>query len=124
MKRRIDWLAALAGGLLRLPQQIGLKKAMGMILTGRRVSAAEGLALGFVNEVVPADDLMATARRWADEIIAVSPMSIRASKDGGQRSVRRPHESRELAVRCSELSRRSLSVSLSEGRRARSASST
>ncbi|WP_240612130.1 enoyl-CoA hydratase-related protein [Brevundimonas vesicularis] len=74
-------LAALAGGLLRLPQQIGLKKAMGMILTGRRVSAAEGLALGFVNEVVPADDLMATARRWANEIIAVSPMSIRASKE-------------------------------------------
>src|SRR5579859_7291729 len=35
-------LAALAGGLLRLPRQIGLKQAMGLILTGRRVSAAEG----------------------------------------------------------------------------------
>lgn len=74
-------MAALAGGLLRLPRQIGMKPAMAMILTGKRVSAAEGLALGFVNEVVPAGELMAAARRWAGEIIANSPMSIRASKE-------------------------------------------
>lgn len=74
-------LAALAGGLLRLPQQIGLKQAMGMILTGRRVSAEEGLTLGFVNEVAPADQLLTVARRWAEEIMAVSPMSLRASKE-------------------------------------------
>lgn len=73
-------LAALAGGLLRLPQQIGHKQAMGMILTGRRVSAAEGQALGFVNAVVAPGALMDEARRWAAEIIACSPMSIRASK--------------------------------------------
>jgi acetyl-CoA C-acetyltransferase len=74
-------LAALAGGLLRLPRQIGLKRAMSMILTGRRVSANEGLALGFVNEVVAADKLLATARRWAHEIMESSPMSVRASKE-------------------------------------------
>ena len=74
-------LAALAGGLHRLPRQIGLKQAMGMILTARRVSAAEGLSLGFVNEVVPQDELLAAARRWADDIAACSPMSIRASKE-------------------------------------------
>lgn len=74
-------LAALAGGLLRLPQQIGLKQAMGMILTGRRVSASEGKALGFVNEVTPDDQLLDTARRWAAEMMAVSPMSLRASKE-------------------------------------------
>src|SRR5512134_2487775 len=56
-------LAALAGGVHRLPRQIGLKNAMGMILTGRRVPADEGLRLGFVNEVVAADDLMPAARR-------------------------------------------------------------
>ncbi|MDB5969938.1 MAG: enoyl-CoA hydratase [Hydrocarboniphaga sp.] len=74
-------LAALAGGLLRLPREIGLKKAMGLILTGRRIGAAEGYALGFVNEVVPAEALMATAKRWAEEIMACSPMSVRASKE-------------------------------------------
>lgn len=73
-------LAALAGGLLRLPRQIGLKQAMGMILTGRHVGAEEGQRLGFVNEVVPMPDLMATARRWAEAILECSPMSIRASK--------------------------------------------
>lgn len=73
-------LAALAGGLHRLPRQIGMKHAMGMILTGRRVSAAEGAALGFVNEVVPAADLMATAHKWAAMITANAPSSVRASK--------------------------------------------
>jgi acetyl-CoA C-acetyltransferase len=73
-------LAALAGGLHRLPRLIGLKRAMGMILTGRRVAAREGLELGFVNEVAPAGEVMALARRWAQDILANSPMSIRASK--------------------------------------------
>lgn len=73
-------LAALAGGPQRLVREIGYKRAMGMLLTGRRVPADEGLALGFVNEVVPAADLMAAARRWAGEIALCSPMSIRATK--------------------------------------------
>jgi enoyl-CoA hydratase/carnithine racemase len=74
-------LAALAGGLHRLPRQIGTKQALGMILTGRRVGAAEGQALGFVNEVVPRDQLLDAARRWAREICECAPLSIRASKD-------------------------------------------
>ena len=83
-------LAALAGGLHRLPRQIGLKRAMGMILTGRRVSAEEGHALGFVNEVVPATDLMSAARRWADLICECSPMSIRASKEAVMQGLDEP----------------------------------
>jgi enoyl-CoA hydratase/carnithine racemase len=74
-------LAALAGGLQRLPRQIGTKQALGMILTGRRVGATEGQTLGFVNEVVPQAELMETAKRWAREICECSPLSIRASKD-------------------------------------------
>jgi len=74
-------LAALAGGLQRLPRQIGLKPAMGMILTGRHVSAEEGMSLGYVNAVVPQAELMAEARRWADMILQCSPISIRTSKN-------------------------------------------
>ena len=74
-------LAALAGGVHRLPRQIPLKQAMGMILTGRRVPAEEGRALGFVNEVVPHAELMAAARRWADAILECAPLSVRASKE-------------------------------------------
>lgn len=80
-------LAALAGGLNRLPRQIGVKRALHMILTARHVSAQEGKELGFVNEVVPADQLMARAQALAGEILACSPLSIRASKDVVYRSL-------------------------------------
>lgn len=83
-------LAALAGGLLRLPRQVGHKHAMGMILTGRRVTAAEGLALGFVNEVVPKGEVLNAARRWADAILECSPMSVRASKQAVLRGLDEP----------------------------------
>jgi enoyl-CoA hydratase/carnithine racemase len=72
---------ALGGGVHRLARQIGLKQAMGMILTSKRVSAAEGLRLGFVNEVVAPDELMAATQQFCAEILKVSPMSIRASKE-------------------------------------------
>ena len=58
-------LAALAGGLHRRPRQIGIKQAMGMMLTGRRVGAEEGKAMGFVTEVVPHAELLQAARDWA-----------------------------------------------------------
>jgi crotonobetainyl-CoA hydratase len=83
-------LAALAGGLHRLPRHIPLKQAMGMILTGRRVGAAEGQALGFVNEVVPEGQALAAARRWAAQILELSPMSIRASKEAVYRGLDLP----------------------------------
>lgn len=74
-------LAALAGGLHRLPREIGLKKALGMILTARRVTAAEGKELGFVNEVVKSGEELAAAKKLAAQILECSPMSIRASKE-------------------------------------------
>ena len=80
-------LAALAGGMQRLPRQIGMKNAMGMMLTGRHVGAAEAKELGIVNEVVPLAELMDAARRWAKEIEACSPMSIRATKQVAYQSL-------------------------------------
>ena len=74
-------LAALAGGLNRLPRQIGPKRALGMILTGRHVSPEEGKELGFVNEVVPHDQLIDNAMDWAKQNCDCAPLSIRASKD-------------------------------------------
>jgi len=73
-------LAALAGGMQRLPAMIPPKLAMGMMLTGKPITAARALELGIVNEVVPAAELMTAARRWAGEILECSPTSIRATK--------------------------------------------
>ncbi len=80
-------LAAGSGGMQRLSRMIPLKKAMGMLLTGRHVSAQEGFDLGFVTEVVPHAELMKAARRWADDILACSPMSVRATKQVVMRSL-------------------------------------
>lgn len=80
-------LAALAGGLHRLPRAIGLKRAMAMILTGRSVPAAEGQALGFVHQVTTPEALLDTAKALATQICALSPMSVRASKQTVMHSV-------------------------------------
>lgn len=73
-------LIAGAGGVHRLPRMIGQKQALGMILTGRRVPAREGLSLGFVNEVVPEGQALEGAKRWAAQILECSPLAVRASK--------------------------------------------
>jgi enoyl-CoA hydratase/carnithine racemase len=83
-------LAALAGGLHRLPREIGLKKALGMILTARRVGAAEGQELGFVNEVAKPAELIPAAKKLAAQILECSPMSIRASKEAVYRGLTEP----------------------------------
>jgi enoyl-CoA hydratase/carnithine racemase len=84
-------IAALGGGFFRLPREIGLKRAMDLLLTGRRVSAAEGLELGFVNEVASGDVLEA-AKGWAAKMLACSPMSIRATKEAVMKGLAEPLE--------------------------------
>lgn len=74
-------LAALAGGIHRLPRQIPLKIAMGMLLTAKPIDATEAHRLGLVNEVVPLDQLIPTAERWAAEILECAPLSVRGSKE-------------------------------------------
>lgn len=90
-------LAAGAGGMQRLSRQIPLKKAMGMMLTGRHVSAQEGYQLGFVTAVVPHHKVIDEARRWAGQILECSPMSIRATKQAVMRSLDVP--SLEMSTR-------------------------
>ena len=97
-------LAALAAGVHRLPRQIGLKRAMGMMLTGRHVLAQEGYELGFVTAVAPEGEALSEARRWAEMILECSPMSIRATKQAAmqgldQTGVRAAHEGKYEAVK-------------------------
>jgi enoyl-CoA hydratase/carnithine racemase len=73
-------LVASAGGMHRLPQHLPLKLAMGLMLTGRQLTAAEAAAVGLVNEVVPLADLTAAADRWAAQMLECSPVSLRTTK--------------------------------------------
>jgi crotonobetainyl-CoA hydratase len=111
-------LAALAGGIHRLPRQIPLKQAMGMLLTGRRVSAQEGRSLGFVNEVVPAAELLAAARRWAGAILECAPLSVRASKEAALRGLDRGSLEEAMATRYEGLLAMLKSEDFIEGPRA------
>ena len=72
-------LVAGAGGLVRLPRTVPAKLATEMILTGRRLTAAEALAHGLVNRVVPAGCALDGARALAAEILEGSPTSVRVS---------------------------------------------
>ena len=56
-------------------------------LTGRHVPAQEGYELGFVTQVVPHAELMTAAKKWASDILACSPMSVRATKQTVMRSL-------------------------------------
>ncbi|HTU13108.1 MAG TPA: enoyl-CoA hydratase-related protein [Allosphingosinicella sp.] len=90
-------LIAAAGGLHRLPRAIGEKRALGLILMARAVSAIEGERLGFVNEVLASDALLPRARALAAEISALAPLAIRASLDAVRRGLAEP--SLEAAMR-------------------------
>ena len=100
-------LAAGSGGMQRLSRMIPLKKAMGMMLTGRHVSAQEGFELGFVTAGGAARRADGRgARRWAGDILACSPMSVRATKQVVMRSLDVPSlETRDAQSRLSGLRR-------------------
>jgi crotonobetainyl-CoA hydratase len=70
----------LDGGMTLLQRQVPFRQAMGILLTGRRIPAAEALRMGLVNEVVPRADLDAAVDRWLGEILACAPLSVRAIK--------------------------------------------
>jgi crotonobetainyl-CoA hydratase len=69
-----------SGGVLRLPKRLPRAIAMEMLLTGRRMSAAEAARHGLVNRVVPAIQLMATARELAGQIMVGAPLATAAIK--------------------------------------------
>jgi crotonobetainyl-CoA hydratase len=69
---------------------------MGMILTGRRVSAREGFELGFVTEVVPQGQALDAAKRWAAQILECSPKAVRASKQAVYRGLDEPSLERAM----------------------------
>ncbi|WP_268875648.1 crotonase/enoyl-CoA hydratase family protein [Mycolicibacterium fluoranthenivorans] len=68
------------GGTVRLPRLIGHSRAMDLILTGRAVDAAEALAIGLANRVVPKGDARRAAEELAAELAALPQLCLRADR--------------------------------------------
>jgi len=66
--------------LARLPEIVGRRKALELILTRRRLTADEAVALGLVNQKVESAGLLEAAIKLAEEIIGAPPAAIAAVK--------------------------------------------
>ncbi|MHB8575636.1 MAG: enoyl-CoA hydratase/isomerase family protein [Dehalococcoidia bacterium] len=69
-----------SGGTWLLPRLIGWARTAEIAFKGEILSADRCLAYGLVNTVVPHDQLMETARQWAQQIAANAPMAVQATK--------------------------------------------
>ena len=72
--------APVLGGTNFLAMNIGEKRAKEVAFLCRRYPAKEALSLGWINAVVPHDQLEAEVTRWADELLAMSPRYLEIAK--------------------------------------------
>jgi crotonobetainyl-CoA hydratase len=71
----------LDGGMLQLPRMIPQKIAMGMLLTGNRITATEAMSYGLVNEVAAPAELDEAVDGWITQILKCAPLSVKAIKE-------------------------------------------
>jgi enoyl-CoA hydratase len=73
-------LAAVAGGLFRLPRTLPPKVAMEVVLTGDPITAERAYELGMVNDLVEQGDALKGATALAERISANAPLAVRESR--------------------------------------------
>jgi len=82
----VKWNLLHGYGAQLLPGIVGMSNALHLLLTGRFIDAREALRIGLVQEVVPADRVLARARELAEQICANAPMAVRMTKELALRS--------------------------------------
>ena len=78
------------GGLIRLPQIVGLGNAMEIVLSGERIGADHALRIGLVNRIHPSDQLLAKTMEYAAMLASRAPLAQRFAKDVMRRTVAMP----------------------------------
>jgi crotonobetainyl-CoA hydratase len=112
-------LAALGGGALqRLARQMPMKDAMGLVLTGRRITAAEARRLSLVNEVVPRGAALDRAKAIARDMLDCAPLALEASKQVMLQSLAEPDLEAAMRRKYSAAERMLASEDAKEGPRA------
>lgn len=81
------------GGTQRLAREIPRCKAAEMLLLGSPIDAQEACRIGLVNKVVPSEEVMPTAEKWAGRLCQVAPLAVRAAKEAMLRGAELPLES-------------------------------
>src|SRR5205807_3827088 len=69
-----------AGGGMFLAKRIPLAKALELTMTGDPITVDEALALGLINKVAPADNVVEEAVALAERIAANGPLGVQATK--------------------------------------------
>jgi len=80
------------GGLIRLPQIVGLGHAMDMILSGERVDADHAFRIGLVNRIYPREQLLEKSLEYAEMLSRRAPLPQRFAKEVMKRAVGLPLE--------------------------------
>jgi len=80
-------LIAGAMGVHRLPRQVGVKVAMGYMLTGRHIPAPRAHEIGLVNDVVPLAKLDEVVEGYLHDILRCAPLSVRSTKESAMRGL-------------------------------------
>ena len=89
----VKWsLFPMGGSTVRIPRQIPWPMAMEIMLTGERITAAEAHRICLINKVVPRDQLMTEARRYADILCANGPLAVQGVKRSALASLGLPTE--------------------------------
>jgi len=80
-------VAAASGGMVLLPQIIGLGRAMELLLTGASIDATEAYRIGLINKIVTRDQILNKAIELAEKIANNAPLAVQATKETTLRAI-------------------------------------